>query len=388
MTTNRLQMKWIFIASLLNNTGNSLLWPLTTVYMHNYLHQTMTMAGIIMFLLSISMMAGNYVGGLLFDHWKPYWAAILPVLLATITTILLAIFDQWPAFAIWLCLISFADGASLTVINSYGTAVPTHSSRYVFNLLYMAVNVGVVIGTLLVGVLLPIGPHLVFGVSAAVYVAFLIITVLTFNVPLERGGGHRRRRDHSKNGNRRGIKVVYALCLCFVTMYLSYVLWESIMSVRITDMNIPFFAYSMLWTVNGGLIMVCQPFMNNLAGYISTRKQVILGLSIFAFSFFLLIFAHSFTMFLIDFIIFTIGEMMGVPSVPAYIDELTDPLQAGKYQGMTNIAMSIGRAIGPLYGGLVIDYFSYEALFLSVFVLMALSIIYMSIISKRKAQQK
>jgi MFS family permease len=388
MTTDRLQMKWIFTASLLNNTGNSLLWPLTTVYMHNYLHQTMTMAGIVMFLLSMSMMIGNYVGGWLFDHWKPYMAAVLPVTLATIATVLLAIFDQWPAFAVWLCLISFADGASLTVINSYGTAVPTHSSRYVFNLLYMALNIGVVIGTLLVGVLLPIGPHLVFGVSAAIYVAFLILTILTFNVKLERGGGHHARHDQSKHDNKRGIRVVYALCLCFVTLYLSYVLWESIMSVRITDMHIPFFAYSLLWTVNGGLIMIFQPLMNNLAGYISTRVQVILGLSIFAFSFLPLIFAHTFTMFLIDFIILTIGEMMGVPSVPAYIDELTDPLQAGKYQGMTNIAMSIGRAIGPLYGGLIIDYFSYEALFLSVFAMMALSILYMAVVSRHQAKQK
>jgi MFS family permease len=79
---------------------------------------------------------------------------------------------------------------------------------------------------------------------------------------------------------------------------------------------------------------------------------------------------------------------MGVPSVPAYIDELTDPLEAGKYQGMTNIAMSIGRAIGPLYGGLIIDHFNYETLFLSVFVMMALSIFYMSMVSRRQAKQK
>lgn len=160
------------------------------------------------------------------------------------------------------------------------------------------------------------------------------------------------------------------------------------MSVRITDMHIPFFAYSLLWTVNGALIMIFQPLMNNLAGYISTRVQVILGLSIFAFSFIPLIFAHTFAMFLIDFIILTIGEMMGVPSVPAYIDELTDPLEAGKYQGMTNIAMSIGRAIGPLYGGLIIDHFNYETLFLSVFVMMALSILYMAMVSRHQAHQK
>lgn len=46
------------------------MWPLTTMYMHNYLHQTLTTAGLVMLFMSISMMAGNYTGGWLFDHWS------------------------------------------------------------------------------------------------------------------------------------------------------------------------------------------------------------------------------------------------------------------------------------------------------------------------------
>ena len=45
-----MKLKWLFLASLLNNTGSALLWPLITVYVHDYLHESMTVAGIVMFL--------------------------------------------------------------------------------------------------------------------------------------------------------------------------------------------------------------------------------------------------------------------------------------------------------------------------------------------------
>ena len=160
------------------------------------------------------------------------------------------------------------------------------------------------------------------------------------------------------------------------------------MSVRITNMHIPFFAYSLLWTINGGVIMVGQPLVNKLANYINVRNQIIWGLAIFASSFILLVFARTFTMFVIDFLILTIGEMTGIPAVPAYIDQLTDPSETGHYQGLPNVAMSIGRAIGPLYGGLIIDHFNYEILFLTVSLMMLLTLIIVAFLTRSKKSKK
>lgn len=383
MQTKTLKLKWIVAASLFNNTGAALLWPLTTVYMHEFLGESMTVAGVVMFVMSLCMMAGNYIGGFLYDRWKPYEAAVIPVILATIAAVLLIFLHSWPFFAIWLCIISFADGSSITVINAYGTSVEGHTTRYVFNMLYMAMNVGVVVGTLLVGVLLPISAVLVFTTTAVFYGIFLLITILFFNVPMKK---HAKKAHNyeQQTSNRWGVRIVYALCVCLMTVYLSYVLWETVMSVRITDMHIPFFAYSLLWTINGGVIMLGQPIVNKLADFINVRTQIIWGLAIFASSFILLMFARTFTMFVIDFLILTVGEMTGIPAVPAYIDQLTDPSETGHYQGLPNIAMSIGRAIGPLYGGLVIDYFNYELLFLSVSLMMFVTLMIVVFLTRSK----
>lgn len=379
--TKEIKMKWVVLANFFNNAGAAFLWPLTTVYMHNYLHQTLATAGVVLFIMSCAMIIGNYLGGWLFDHWQPYKTALASVSVATTAVILLIFFHSWPIFAILLVVIGFGDGANITVINAYAASLKNRNSRYVFNILYMALNLGVVVGTLLVGFLLSLGVTVVFAVTSLCYVAFLILILCTFNVKVS--------RDTSKSvtgpnkTHPQVIKFVWTICLVIVTTYLSYALWESVMAVHMTNMHIPFYAYSLLWTMNGFLILFGQPLVNKLAPYLKLTRQVEVGVLIFAVSFFILIFAHTFAFFIVDFIILTVGEMLGLPGMPALIDQVTDPSETGKYQGMANMGISVGRAIGPLYGGIIIDHGSYPLLFVSVSALMVVSLILMTYSAKR-----
>ena len=370
------KMKWVVLASFFNNAGAAFLWPLTTVYMHNYLHQSLATAGLVLFIMSCAMIAGNYLGGILFDHWHPYKTAIASVSIATLAVITLIFWHSWPVFAVLLVIVGFGDGANITVVNAYAASIKGQSARYVFNILYMALNVGVVVGTLLVGFLLDLGVTVVFAVTSVCYMAFLVLTALTFNVTVKRTEVEKVTATVASKAHHE--KLVWLICLVTATAYLSYVLWESVMAVHLTNMHIPFYAYSLLWTMNGILIIVGQPFVNKLAPYVKLRRQIEIGMLIFATSFFLLIFAKTFSLFIVDFLILTVGEMLGLPAMPALIDEITDPSQTGKYQGMVNMSMSIGRAIGPLYGGLIIDHANYSILFLSVTVMMVVSLIAMS----------
>lgn len=67
-----IKLIWLFAGSLIINTGVSFIWPLTTIYIHNYLHETLTVAGIVLFINSAFTMIGNALGGFLFDKWHPY----------------------------------------------------------------------------------------------------------------------------------------------------------------------------------------------------------------------------------------------------------------------------------------------------------------------------
>ena len=376
MTKQRqVKLKWVALASLLNNTGAAFLWPLTTMYMHNYLHESLTTAGVVMLLMSICMMVGNYLGGWLFDHWDQYQTAVLGVTISTVAIFTLIFAHGWPWFAVLMMLNSLGDGINMTIVNSYGSLVSDHSSRYVFNYIYMAFNVGVVIGTLAVGVLLPVSVVLVFTVATVFYflLALVVVFALKVRVPLPPKTPRSREKLASRS-HQQALVLIWLILLNFVTIHLSYSLWESVMAVHMTNMGIPFYAYSLLWTLNGVLIIVGQPLVNKLSPYVRLSSQIIVGILIFASSFILLIFARNLWAFVLDFVLLTIGEMASFAGLPAWIAQLTTVNEAGHYQGLLNIMMSIGRAIGPLYGGFVIDHGNYQELFISVLLLMTVTL--------------
>lgn len=376
MTKQRqVKLKWVALASLLNNTGAAFLWPLTTMYMHNYLHESLTTAGVVMLLMSICMMVGNYLGGWLFDHWDQYHTAVLGVTISTVAIFTLIFAHGWPWFAVLMMLNSLGDGINMTIVNSYGSLVSDHSSRYVFNYIYMAFNVGVVIGTLAVGVLLPVSVVLVFTVATVFYflLALVVVFALKVRVPLPPKTPRSREKLASRS-HQQALVLIWLILLNFVTIHLSYSLWESVMAVHMTNMGIPFYAYSLLWTLNGVLIIVGQPLVNKLSPYVCLSSQIMVGILIFASSFLLLIFARNLWAFVLDFVLLTIGEMASFAGLPAWIAQLTTVNEAGHYQGLLNIMMSIGRAIGPLYGGFVIDHGNYQELFISVFLLMTVTL--------------
>jgi len=61
-----------------------------------------------------------------------------------------------------------------------------------------------------------------------------------------------------------------------------------VVSVHLTSLHIPFHYYSLLWTINGLLIVFGQPVVTHFGARFALPKVVMLGVSLFAASFFLL----------------------------------------------------------------------------------------------------
>ncbi|HJE86792.1 MAG TPA: MFS transporter [Levilactobacillus hammesii] len=369
-TKQEVSLIGILAATLLLNAAAACMWPLTTVYMHNQLHQTLALAGVALLGMSLCMIIGNWLGGWLFDNWSPFMSGIVGTLCSLIPMVLLIFFHGWPVFGILLLFIGLGDGIVMTVVNSFAATVKTIASRKVFNYLYIGMNLGVVIGTLMVGYLMAHGVVLVFSVAAAFYLILLLILVFDFHVePIKEQ--HERVAGPAKPAHLKLIWLIAAMVFC---LYLSYSLWESVISVHMTNLGISFEKYSLLWTLNGLMIVFGQPLANRLGANFKLSTQIFVGTLVFILSFLILVFAKSYATFVITMIILTAGEMTGFPGIPAWIDSLAGNNDKGKYQGIYNMAISFGRAVGPLYGGLLIEYGSYRSLFLSVTAIMLLSL--------------
>lgn len=364
----------LYVTTLFQSTGASLIWPIATLYMHNVLHETMTMAGLVVMGLSIMMMIGSWVGGHLFDKWSPFKSIASAVALATTMLALLTFWHSWPVFAVFMLILGFADGIIYTLLNSYAATIQSLDSRRVFNMQYLFMNVGVVVGTAIVGFLFNHGVQYVFGGATIMYAIFFVLVLRHFNVKGMTAQASKEAAKAAKSNFKTPV-LIYALLGLAFSLYMGYILWETVVATHMTDLGMTTQDYSFLWTLNGIVIIVGQGLLDRIIEKLPFRLTVLGGTALFAISFIFLMGAKTYPMFIFTFMILTIGEMFASPQMPAWIDDISDPNAKGRSQGMMTMAISLGRAVGPLYGGLMIDGGSYKALFGSMFGIMMLFVI-------------
>ncbi|WP_373841522.1 MDR family MFS transporter [Limosilactobacillus sp.] len=381
--TRGIELKWLLLGMFFGSIGNSFVWPLTTIYMHNQLHESLTVSGIVLLFYSGANVIGSYISGLLFDKRNPRYLMLGGTVLATLVIATMIFFNDWPIYAILLTAIGFFNGWIITMVNSFGTKLRM-DGRYVFNMLYFANNLGMVIGTTIVGPLYQgahgnIGP--LFLITTVLYILFTLVVFFFFHED-----PHPQPVDEArfKSDEPAVTKIpranlwicwVFFITLCIVwTMYEQ---WSSNLSVFMTEQGISMTKYSLLWTLNGVLIVIIQLLLTWLNRfYNNPYVQVYIGIFTVGLSFVLLLFATNYLWFVIAMIILTIGEATAFPTMPAIVNSLSPVEVKGKYQGILNAFSSLGKAFGPLFGGLVIGAASYHVLF----IICALSIFAMEVV--------
>lgn len=367
-----IKIQWLMVGSFLASLGNACVWPLTTIYVHQQLHESLTVAGLVLLVFSGGNVVGSYLGGWLFDRFDPWKLMLLSVFGTTVTMAALIFFNGWPAYPTLLAVVGFMNGWVITTLNSYGTRVNNIDGRAVFNLLYFSQNLGMVIGTTIVGPFYQysggkVGP--LFVITTLMFIAFEVVVFLRYRISKV----DQTPRFHEAGAEpalpRANVMIIWTLFTALMLTWAIYEQWASNLSVYVTDMGISMTKYSLLWTINGILIVVSQLVLSRLAPYISSPyHQVYVGLLTVAASFFFLLFAHSYLIFVLSIVVLTIGEATAFPTIPGIVNELSPVGSKGRYQGILNSFASAGKAVGPLVGGMMIEGTSYRALFIACFV--------------------
>ena len=134
--------------------------------------------------------------------------------------------------------------------------------------------------------------------------------------------------------------------------------------------------YSLLWTINGLLIVAVQPIIQPIVRMWEhkLKHQLTLGLVLMSASFGIVAIAGDFKMFVAAMVVLTLGEVFFTPVIPLLANKLAPEGKQGFYQGIVNSATTIGRMVGPLVGGFMVDMYGMQvlAIFLVIILLVAL----------------
>lgn len=370
---------WLLIIGMIVNvTGSSFLWPLNTIYIHDHLGKSLSVAGIVLMLNSAASVIGNLYGGSLFDKIGGYKSIILGISITLAALVGLTFWHGWLAYIVFQIIIGFGSGIIFPSMYAMAGSVWKEGGRKAFNAIYVAQNLGVALGASLGGIVAAHSFQLIFLANTVMYVLFLLIAVFGYKGILV---------DSGKQGtidinvptvtNRKNLYALLILCTGYLLCWVAYVQWPTTIASYTQEIHISLTQYSLLWSINGALIVVGQPLLNSVLKHItaSLKLQMIIGIGIFIVSFLVAGKATVFSGFLVGMIILTIGEMFIWPAVPTVAFDLAPKGREGFYQGIVNSTATGGRMVGPLMGGMIVDMYNMSALFIVLIVLFLIAII-------------
>jgi MFS family permease len=369
---------WLLIIGMaVNVTGSSFLWPLNTIYIHEHLGKSLSVAGIVLMLNSAASVAGNLIGGSLFDKIGGYKSILLGIGITILSLIGLTFWSGWPQYIFFLTLVGFGSGIVFPAMYAMAGSVWKEGGRKAFNAIYVAQNLGVAVGAALGGLVASYSFQLIFMANAAMYFVFMLIAVFGYrSIDTQTAKQTSILQENGMIKSRTKLYALLILSVGYLLCWVGYVQWQTTIAAYTQQLNITLNQYSILWTVNGALIVLGQPVVNRLIKPFQNKLklQITIGMVIFMISYAVAAGAQQFSGFVIGMVILTVGEMLIWPAVPTIANELAPKGREGFYQGIVNSTATGGRMIGPLMGGILVDLYGMPMLFAVLIALMFVGI--------------
>ncbi|GIO09032.1 putative MFS-type transporter YttB [Brevibacillus reuszeri] len=386
-------IRLLAIAAVIFSTGMACIWPLVTIYIHDFLGKPLTVAGFLLLLNQGAFLVGSLVGGMLFDRWGKMRTILLSSAGIILMSVCLGLTHDFTIYTILFLLNGLFYGTLSPVINALAVVLWPEGGRKGINMIYVALNAGVAAGAALGGVLASVSFAWTFFGNA--FAQIIVLAMFAFILPQHvkamaaekaKSGGERAQAVGELVGRSAPVKpakkvawgALIMLCAGLLISWIVYVQWTTVLSAYMQSLGISLRQYSFLWTINGGLILFGQPLIAwVIRRFARTLKaQMLLGSYVFVLSMLILSQTTSYAGFVAAMFVMTLGEMLVWPAVPAVAAEFTPEGQEGFIQGLVSGTGSAGRMLGPLLGAFIFQNFQAQGLLYIMAGLALLSVVF------------
>lgn len=99
--------------------GIGLIMPITTLFIHEKLKQSLVVAGYVLMGFSIAMVLGNLLGGFLLDRWRVKGTHYLGGIIVIGSLAIIALYPIWPLYAFIVVFYGLGLGILNSAVNGY-----------------------------------------------------------------------------------------------------------------------------------------------------------------------------------------------------------------------------------------------------------------------------
>lgn len=368
---------WIhFTATLVNRMGTMAL-PFLVLYLTRELGFTPERSGLMLSLYGVAALVVSPFLGRLADrvgHVRTMEASLLTSGFVLFAYPLARTTEAVVAATILLAVTSEAfRPASMSVLTDLA---PPHQRKAAFAVNRLAVNLGMSIGPAVGGILATIDFPAIFRVDGATSLAGLAILVLTGFRVVEHRRGSPSPGDAEPAPSRPGWSnaALLAFLGCCIPAAMVFFQHEGALPLDLVQgLGLSPAFFGGLFTINTIMIVFLEVRLNLATSHWTHRRSMALGGIFLAAGFGALAFSHTAWAVAGTVVIWTVGEMILLPSMSNYVADLAPVDRRGEYMGLYSMAWGVAFGVGPWLGTVVLQRFGRVPLWSGSFLVAALA---------------
>ena len=321
----------------------------------------MTLVGVIILSAGLCSAISQALGGALSDRFgrRPILliAAVVSIFLYSGLAVLIGI-----SAPVWAIAIAYIAGRSMLTttrpVISAMVADFTLKERLTeaYGILRIGANMGWAAGPAIGGYLATFLPYgWLFGIApltCGIVSLIIFFFIRESSHGMSRGAGFRSMLSIA---NDRPF-LVFAV----ISLLLFIVMGQMISTLSIFTVDRVGFStaqYGLLLALNGLIVIFFQYPMTLALKRVAKFRALILGSLVYAVGYLSLGWITQFRWALVAMAVITGGEIIHAPVSLSVIGELSPEDQRGRYMGLFGLSQTIGMAVGPLLGGILLDAF-------------------------------
>ena len=343
--------------------GFSASMPFISIYFHSEFGFSMTEIGLFFGVMIIVRSVCQVIGGELSDRVPRSWMLVHSQNFRAVSFALIAlsIYYDLGFWAVTLSLlISVIFGAVFhPVANAMvSDIVPEEKRLDGYAITRAAGNLGWAIGPAIGGFVATASYSVLFLISAIITLVSAIIFWTMMHLPKSAAPLEKFKLADIIAVRKDPCLARHSLLIFLLYMVVAQLIVPfSVYSVEITS-AISKTELGYLFSLNGLMVVALQIPVTRLLSRFSLATQMAQGAFLYAIGYGLIGWLIGFEYFVLSIVIVTIGEMAMSPAALTITSRLAPKGRMGRYMGIYSFFVASGWSLGPLFGGLVLDWFA------------------------------
>lgn len=340
--------------------GRSQAWIFLPLYLNEVRNVPYFTIGIVLFIMAVVSVPFGIYGGNLIDRLGRRRMLLLatPIIAILFFFISLSIFMNLNVLLFYGLLIATEpfmniQGSADNVIITDSTTSAERTNA--FGLVRILLNIGFAMGPAVGGFIAGFSYGYIFLIPGALTLVEAILYFLYVPETLKKE--NIRPKTSGFTFPSRDISFLFA-SLSIAAMLLVMGQWGTTLTLfwKAFD-NVSIIEVGILYGTNGLYVALFQAYTNKIFSKARDHIRLLIGLNVYAFGFFALIFFRSFPFLLVDVFVLTMGENITAPIISTIISRLSPVDKRGQYFGAFQVIAGVISPSAPVMGTFFIQYF-------------------------------